>query len=136
MKCIVSFEKFPTLNIRDFNDDKEGVRCHNDKHIQKLYSSDSNMDPGSIPPALMASFYGFFYYLKLILLLYLLYNLHRLSEVEVMLISALMPISALMLISALMPICLFIVFLMVSIYNHNGHVVNLSQVPFTFQAKN
>ena len=62
LKCIVGFEKFSALNMRDVsssNDDKECVHCHNDKHVPKLYSFDNNMDPGTIPPALMVTFMEF-----------------------------------------------------------------------------
>ena len=51
LKCLVCFERFPALNMRDVlssNGDKECVRCHNDKHIPKLYFSDNNTDPGPI----------------------------------------------------------------------------------------
>ena len=40
-------------DILSFNDDKECVHCHNDKHIPKLYSFDNNIDLRPIPPALM-----------------------------------------------------------------------------------
>ena len=54
------WEEFPALNMRvlSFNDDKECVHCHIDKHVPKLYSFDNNMDPRPIPPALMVMFYG------------------------------------------------------------------------------
>ena len=54
-KCITCLEKFPGLNVRTLppdNSDTECVRCSQDKHIPKLYSSMNNMDPAPVPPEL------------------------------------------------------------------------------------
>ena len=55
--------------VSSSNDHKACVRCHDDKHIPKLYSSDNNMDLGPISHTLIVSYYGIyslFPYLKLI----------------------------------------------------------------------
>ena len=65
VKCVVGSEKSPALNLRvvlSSNDDKECVCRYNDKDIPKLYSSNNNIDPELISPALMVSFYGHFPY--------------------------------------------------------------------------
>ena len=43
-----------------FNDDKEYIHWHNDKHITKLYSLENNMDPRPNHPVLMVTFNGMF----------------------------------------------------------------------------
>ena len=49
-QCTTCSEKFPGLRIGCHS--AECMRCCQDKHIPKLYSSANNMDPGPIPPQL------------------------------------------------------------------------------------
>ena len=52
-KCDTCFERFPNLSVTtQANRINECIRCGNDKHIPKLFSSANNMDPGAVPPQL------------------------------------------------------------------------------------
>ena len=46
-KCTTCSEGFPGLQPRSHS--TECVRCNQDKHVPKLYSSMNNMDPGPVP---------------------------------------------------------------------------------------
>ena len=52
VKCLICFEQFPSISINEIGNCK---RCHNDKHIPKLFSATNNVDPGIVPPELMVS---------------------------------------------------------------------------------
>ena len=52
VKCLICFERFPSISVNEIGSCK---RCHNDKHIPKLFSAANNMDPGIVPPELMVS---------------------------------------------------------------------------------
>ena len=57
-KCITCLEGFPALNVRAVSPDSEDtecVRCRQDEHIPKVYSSSNNMDPGPVPSELLVS---------------------------------------------------------------------------------
>ena len=46
-------ERFPKLSVTtQANGINECIRCGNDKHIPKLFSSANNMDLGAVPPQL------------------------------------------------------------------------------------
>ena len=52
-KCDTCLERFPNLSVMtQANGINECIRCGNDKHIPKLFSSANNMDPGAVPPQL------------------------------------------------------------------------------------
>ena len=56
-KRITCLERFPALNVKADSPDSENtecVRCRQDKHIPKVYSSSNNIDPG--PVVLTAQF--------------------------------------------------------------------------------
>ena len=52
VKCMICYERFPSISVNEIRSCK---RCHNDKHIPKLFSAANNMDPGIVPPELMVS---------------------------------------------------------------------------------
>lgn len=59
--CNTCCEEFPGLNVKSVSpnsDYVECVRCSQDMHIPKLYSSDNNMNPGPVPPELQVSVYS------------------------------------------------------------------------------
>ena len=86
--CITCNESFPSLQVSESG---QCTRCSRDKRTCKLYSSDNGMDPGPVPPQLQ----GF-------------------TQVEEMLISAIMPIMT-------------VHRLPQGQYGYRGHVVNLPQ---------
>lgn len=49
-KCTTCLEGFPGLQLCSHS--TECVRCNQDKHVPKLYSSMNNMDPGPVPQQL------------------------------------------------------------------------------------
>ena len=51
--CAKCSEGFPGLKVH--SQSAECVRCSRDQHVPKLYSSRNNMDPGPVPPQLIAS---------------------------------------------------------------------------------
>ena len=51
--CFTCSERFSVLHFHSMSN--EWLRCSCDKHIPKLYSSASNMNPGPIPPQLQFS---------------------------------------------------------------------------------
>ena len=52
-KCDTCLERFPNLSVTtQANAINKCIRCGNDKHIPKLFSSANNMDPGAVPPQL------------------------------------------------------------------------------------
>ena len=50
VKCMICYEWFPSISVNEIRSCK---RCHNDKHILKLFSAANNMDPGIMPPELI-----------------------------------------------------------------------------------
>ena len=105
--CITCFERFPGLNVRAIspsNDSMECVHCKQDRHIPKMYSSENSMDPAPVPPELCIIFYlGSTFDAKQYIIISILFVvqstfhgsntfLQGLTQVEEMLISAVMPI--------------------------------------------
>ena len=52
-KCEVCQERFPNLRV---DDQQICKRCSSDKHEPKLFSTQNNMNPGTLPPELTVSF--------------------------------------------------------------------------------
>ena len=88
-ECSTCAEAFPSIKIKSGT--SECLRCFRDKHKVKLYSCANNMHPDPVPP-----------------------ELQGLSQVEEMLISAVMPMMALYR-------------LPYGQYGYSGHVLNLPQ---------
>ena len=65
-KCSTCLERFPGLNVKPVfpdSDDTECVRCRQDKHIPKTYSSGNNMDPGPVPSELQVHIQSTYMYM-------------------------------------------------------------------------
>lgn len=88
-KCTTCLEKFPGMNMASRS--AECVRCSKDRTTPKRYSAANNMDPGPVPS-----------------------QLQNLTQVEEMLISAVLPIMTLYRLPQ-------------GQYGYSGHVVNLPQ---------
>ena len=130
-KCITCQERFPGMNVRQApttNDETECVRCSRDKHIPKMYSTPNNMNPGAVPPELMVCVYfitttDYKLHLHFSLIDTLLTTaLQGLTQVEEMLISAVMPIMS-------------IYRLPHGQYGYSGHVINLPQDVASFATR-
>ena len=97
-KCTVCLERYhvkktPSVSL---NTDKVCTRCKRDKHTPKIYSSENSMDPGPVPP-----------------------ELSGLTQVEEMLISAVMPMMS-------------VYRLPYGQYGYSGHVINFPQDVLSF----
>ena len=86
--CNTCNESFPSLKISNSG---ECTRCARDKHQPKLFSSENGMEPGPVPP-----------------------ELQGLTQVEEMLLSAVMPMMVLYMLPH-------------GQLSYSGHVVNLPQ---------
>ena len=97
-KCTVCLERYhvkktPPVSL---NTDKVCTQCKRDKHTPKIYSSENSMDPGPVPP-----------------------ELSGLTQVEEMLISAVMPMMS-------------VYRLPNGQYGYSGHVINFPQDVLSF----
>ena len=108
-RCSTCCKGFPGLKIN--SQSGECLSCSRDKHVPKLYSSENNMNPGIVPPALQVRQHKHLMlsneYCMCLLVVFLLQGL---TQVEEMLISAVLPIMSLI-------ICPMV----------SGHVINLPQ---------
>ena len=106
-KCSTCLEMFPGMHI--VSGSVECVRCSKDHNTPKRFSVANNMDPGSVPSQLQVRF-------KIIVskCSYYCCIIQNLTQVEEMLISAVMPVMTLYRLRQ-------------GQYGYSGHVVNLPQ---------
>ena len=109
-KCFTCSECFPGLQLRTST--TECMRCSRDKHIPKVYSSANNMDPGQLPSQLQVStcVHVIMWHSNN----YTITFVQGLTQVEEMLISAVLPIMSLYKLPH-------------GQYGYSGHVINLPQ---------
>ena len=121
-RCSTCLEAFPGLHPQPGS--TECARCGRDKHTPKLYSSGNNVDPGPIPAQLQVII-KLFTYICMYQLLNIctvtciinsakIHPLQGLTQVEEMLISAVLPIMSLYRLPH-------------GQYGYSGHVINLPQ---------
>ena len=114
-RCVTCLENFPNVSV--ISRTAECRRCHMDKHIPKLCSSANNMDPGKVSPQLQVCQYSTF--INTLVVSFLFLFMQGLTQIEEMLISAVMPIMS-------------IYRLPHGQYGYSGHVVNLPQDVLSF----
>ena len=117
--CTTCNEEFPGLRLGRHC--AECMCCSQDKCIPKLYPSDNNMDPGSVPPScrLVYSLWLLAVYYTTLMCSDYIYSMpcissQGLTQVEEMLISVVLPIMSLYQLPH-------------GQFAYNGHVINLPQ---------